>query len=390
MQLNLPFDVTYPTTSASAVVNQTASLAGNTVAVNVTTPLVGVHRENTEAWASAAENSFAFDSLSVGNAQVFQGLTLLGSGAVTAAPASAATPATAATNGNALDVSATASGSLSLHGPALPELAAGSNRAAYTPASAATSGYELALRNAVVSVGGNDYTGDLRLVTSDTVVLTGRGPTAAPNFAASMSFNTTNGGFTAATASGTATVGGNAAPVANGFALGDAAGSGSAAGAGDTFTFNGTADFYTLALSSDASNVPAGGSANFSASVTANVSDAYTMTVYGPAGWDVSIDTGGQISAQSPVDAAAGAHEIVVFAQPAGAPDLAVSAVHVVTVSPVDGVQLDVFVDPTYTVPWGDKGRGRLRSGSQRRADAAHRRVLRRRSDQHLVGSAHL
>ena len=95
MQLNLPFDVTYPTTSASAVVNQTASLAGNTVAVNVTTPLVGVHRENSEAWASAAENSFTFDSLSVGSAQVFQGLTLLGSGAVTAAPASAATPASA-------------------------------------------------------------------------------------------------------------------------------------------------------------------------------------------------------------------------------------------------------------------------------------------------------
>ncbi|MCB0250941.1 MAG: transglutaminase domain-containing protein, partial [Anaerolineae bacterium] len=357
MQLNLPFEVTYPTTSASAVVNQTANLTGNAVAVNVTTPLVGVHRSTSEAWASNAQNNLAFDNLWVADAQVYQGATLLGSGTVSAAPASAGSPAVATTDSSAIDIDATATGSLSLHGPVSAQLAAGSNRDSYTADLSGVASFELALRDAVVNVGGNDYSGDLRLVTSETVNVIGSGRTAAPNFAASLLVNTSNGGFTAADASGTATVGGAPVLVASGFALGDAVGTGSvtgAAGDDDTFVFNGTADFYRLGLSSNASGTPAGGSTSFSAVVSANVSDAYTMTVYGPAGWDVSIDSSGLIDLQSPVDAAAGAHEIVVFAQPAGAPDLAVSAVHVVTVSPVDGVQLDVFVDPTFTVPWGD------------------------------------
>ncbi|MCB0245189.1 MAG: hypothetical protein KDI12_17390, partial [Anaerolineae bacterium] len=357
MQLNLPFEVTYPTTSASAVVNQTANLTGNAVAVNVTTPLVGVHRSTSEAWASNAQNNLAFDNLWVADAQVYQGATLLGSGTVSAAPASAGSPAVATTDSSAIDIDATATGSLSLHGPVSAQLAAGSNRDSYTADLSGVASFELALRDAVVNVGGNDYSGDLRLVTSETVNVIGSGRTAAPNFAASLLVNTSNGGFTAADASGTATVGGAPVLVASGFALGDAVGTGSvtgAAGDDDTFVFNGTADFYRLGLSSNASGTPAGGSTSFSAVVSANVSDAYTMTVYGPAGWDVSIDSSGLIDVQSPVDAAAGAHEIVVFAQPAGAPDLAVSAVHVVTVSPVDGVQLDVFVDPTFTVPWGD------------------------------------
>ncbi|MCB0257566.1 MAG: hypothetical protein KDI55_27905, partial [Anaerolineae bacterium] len=358
MQLNLPFDVTYPTTSASAVVNQTANLTGNTIAVNVTTPLVGVQRDATEEWSSAAANNFAFDSLTVGSADVYQGLTLLGSGTVSAAPASATAPAVATTDGSAIAVSLATSGTLSLHGAALPELAAGSNRLDYSAMLTGEAQYELILRGAVVSVGGNDYTGDLRLVTSDAVSLIGSGHTAAPSFAGSVATTTGSGGYTIADASGTVTVGGMPVLASSGFALGDAAGSASvtgSAGTDDAFVFSGTSDFYRLGLSSIASSTAAGGSVSFSASVGANVSDAYTMTVYAPTGWDVSIDTSGNVNVQSPVDAAAGAHEIVVFAQPSDAPDLAVSAVHVVTVSPVDGVQLDVFVDPTYTVPWGDE-----------------------------------
>ncbi|MEZ4767855.1 MAG: transglutaminase family protein [Caldilineales bacterium] len=255
MQLNLPFEVTYPTTSASSLVNQTANLTGNSIAINVSTPLVGVHHTTSETWPSNAQNSFEFDNLWVVDAQVFQGATLLGSGTVTAAPASSGSPAVATTGGSLIDVAATAAGSLSLHGAAVPELAAGSDRESYTADLSSGASFELTLRGAVVSVGGNDYSGDLRLVTSDAVSLAGAGATAAPNFAGNLATTAGSGGYTVADASGTVTVGGNPAPASSGFALGNAAGSASvasAAGDDDTFVFNGTADFYRLGLSSGA------------------------------------------------------------------------------------------------------------------------------------------
>lgn len=72
----------------------------------------------------------------------------------------------------------------------------------------------------MVSVGGNNYTGDLRLVTSDAVNLAGAGPTAAPNFALNLATTTGSGGYTVADASGTVTVGGNPAPASSGFSCG--------------------------------------------------------------------------------------------------------------------------------------------------------------------------
>ena len=75
--------------------------------VNVTTPLVGVHRSTSEAWASNAQNNLAFDNLWVADAQVYQGATLLGSGTVSAAPASAGSPGVATTDSSAIDIDAT-------------------------------------------------------------------------------------------------------------------------------------------------------------------------------------------------------------------------------------------------------------------------------------------
>lgn len=84
--------------------NQTAAWCAD-VLINVTTPLVGVHGDVTEDWSSVAANSFAFESLTVGSADLYQGVTLLGSGVVAAVPASADVRAVATSDGNTVAVS---------------------------------------------------------------------------------------------------------------------------------------------------------------------------------------------------------------------------------------------------------------------------------------------
>ena len=59
------------------------------------------------------------------------------------------------------------------------------------------------------------------------------------------------------------------------------------------------------------------------------------------------------MSATPPLTATPGDYRLGVTAQSRLTPELLLSAEHLVTVLPVDGVALDVRPDPIFTIPWG-------------------------------------
>ncbi|MBP6471172.1 MAG: VCBS repeat-containing protein [Chloroflexi bacterium] len=349
----LPQDAPITQAETAVTLSQPASLTGLTVAANLTTSEIGVVGSASHNWTAVAQNSFTFDTLSVSSASLYQNGTLVGSGAVTAVPATPTALASAQTGG--VSVSGTADGRLVLHASAPSGLGGGSQFDAFAFTVDAAGNYTLALTNAAATLNGVAYTGDLEIVTSAPAQLSGAGATAVPNFANSAAFTPAGGGFTIGAASGSLTVGGTAVSPANGFALGNVSSSGAVAtsGANDTFSYNGAAHFFRVSLSSAASTTPANAPTSFSAGVQANFTDSYTLTVHAPLGWDVTATPAGLVTAQPPIGAAAGVYTLVVAAQSADYPDLFATAQHGVTVTAVDGVTVTVQPDPTITVPWG-------------------------------------
>ena len=350
----LPLDPPVTNSHVSTVLNQAASLSGNAVTAAVTTDLSAFYGTSTQTWTALGLNSFPFDSLSIPSAELYDGSLLLDSGPLTAAPASDAL-ATAQSDGTAIAVDGLMAGTLSMHANALFDLGAGSEYQSQSINLSSTSDYTLNLSGATVIVNGNFFTGDLQVVTNQATTLTASGAAAVPNFSTSATFTPDGGGITVADATGTLSVGGSTVDASHGFALGNVNGLATLAPAGpqDSFSFNGTADFFTLALSDGTSTISSGEMTEFDASLLANFAGTYTLTASAPDGWDLSLDENGHITAQSPAGASADTYSILVTAQSIDYADLFVSYVHHVTVTGVNGVAVTVAPDPIYTVPWG-------------------------------------
>ncbi|MGB0383411.1 MAG: FG-GAP-like repeat-containing protein [Ardenticatenaceae bacterium] len=124
------------------------------------------------------------------------------------------------------------------------------------------------------------------------------------------------------------------------------------------------ADFFTLDLSADTSTTNPVTAITFQANISANFDDTYTMTVEGPDGWHVEIDTTGVMTATPPLGAAEGAYTILVVAQSSSYPDLFVSALHAVTVTSYEGMELSVNPDLLITMPWGPRDPNTIPGGT--------------------------
>ena len=351
----LPLDAPVVNEETAVSLTQAASLSGSSINTTLATNLVAVTGSSAHSWTTGGQNSFLFDSLSVGSADVYQNGNLVASGSVTAVPTIPSSPASAQTDNSAITISGSTDGTISLYAPALSDLGGGSQLDSYN-LNLNAANYILALTDATVTVNGNSYSGNnLEIRTSSPSQVSGTGATAVPNFATNASFTPNSGGFMVADGSGSLTVGGSAVSAANGFALANSNSQGSIAPAGatDTFSYSGNADFFALDLSSDASTIPADTAASFDADIEANFTGSYTLTAHVASGWDVSATTAGLITAQPPVGATAGAYSILVTAQSKTYPDLFVSAEHVVTLTAVAGVSVSVAPDPVFTIPWG-------------------------------------
>jgi len=271
-------------------------------------------------------------------------------------------------------------GSKSLYAPAISGLGAGSNWITYTLSLTSTQPYTLTIEDAIITINNTEtYTGSFTIVTTDTTTIEGSGPTAVPNFASTVSIQTQNGRLTLGPATGTVLVGGQPLDASNGLALANYTGPitiTEATTMTDQVELNGDADFFTLHLSPESSTTDPNTPVTFQTVINANFDDTYTTTVEAPAGWNVELDAAGLITATPPLGATPGDYAILVTAESSAYPDLFVSAIHVVTTTPFQGMVMAVAEDSLITVPIGPAKPGTLpgdtNSGQIQLPDAAY------------------
>ncbi|MEO6063312.1 MAG: FG-GAP-like repeat-containing protein, partial [Thermoflexales bacterium] len=222
-----------------------------------------------------------------------------------------------------------------------------------TPANLPTGAISASLSTALVAAYG---AGDASLYAGVSNGLSAGGDyPGASNFAPAATLAIASGGVNLDGASGVLTLGGTAVPPPERFAIANFTGGLSVAdaGASDNVTLNGSGDVFALTLSAPASAISPMGNVAFTALMSSSVSGAYSLTVEGPEGWTVAVGGAGAISAQSGLGAPAGTYALVVVAQSKAYPRLSVSAVHTVTISAFQGMQMSVAPNPLTSVPYG-------------------------------------
>lgn len=336
-----PFDLPETENVAEAVVVHSADLPPVTISANLTTDLLVSNSD--ETWTTSGANNFTFDFLQFTASDVMQNGASIGSGAISG------TIGTLNTDGAALTVALTGDGSTTLTN----DLFAGSQRDDYAATLTPAAAVDVLLQDATISLAGTTYSGDFVVTTSDPISLSGNGATAAANFTSGLTLSGSDYDLMVGDATGTLTVGGSPVDPANGFALANLSSAATVSGGVD-LSLNDSANFFALALTNPTSTIPADTATTFTANLSANFSDSFTMTVFAPSGWDVTVDASGNVTALPALGTGAGDYEVVVTAQSADYPNLFVSAEHTVSVTAVNAVELDVALNPQFTMPFGD------------------------------------
>lgn len=358
--------------------NAAATVSGTGISATLSAASASLLGGLSGNWSAGGDHAFSFNTLSATNGTVSApGGPPLGSGVINASAVmsnalglgSSAQPLTTQVNGD---------GGIGLYAAAANGLAGGAQWTDYTAQLNSAQPYSLRLWDALVLAGSATFSGTLDVALAVPADVNGAGRGVAPAFPASAAFTLSQGGVMVGPATGSLAVGGNPVSAANGFAL--AAFDGSAAatdsgGSSDTLTLSGNGAFFALSLSPASATIAPVGSTSFASTITANASDAYTMTVFAPTGWTATLDTAGGVTATPPPGAAPGAYQLLVTAQSHAHPDLFVSAIHTVTTTAYQNVTIDVAADPRWTVPWGialrDDGLGGTNTGQVQLPDAA-------------------
>ncbi|MFO7537778.1 MAG: FG-GAP-like repeat-containing protein, partial [Chloroflexota bacterium] len=166
----------------------------------------------------------------------------------------------------------------------------------------------------------------------------------------------TEGGLLLGPLEGTISVDGQALTAANGLAVSGYSGPvtiSESSTAADLVAFNGAADFFTLHLDPEESAAQPGQPVNLAIVVEANFNDVYTTTVAAPAGWITSVNEEGIVTATAPTGALPGEYQLLATVQSSLYPQLLLSAVHTVTVTEFEGVEIAVVEDDLITIPMG-------------------------------------
>ncbi len=352
--------------AASTVVRESITpvptIPGRGVTANLTTAshtrFVG---EGEWAYTTAGEPTWNVTNLAVEEATLYDANgAALGSGGLSAIALD--DPFRAQGDGAPLTVVGATQGPLALYAPALTPLVGGSLWESYALTLSADHPFTLTLQAAQVTLeGGQLFSGTLHLTTDSPVTLAGRGPSAAPDFAATLAGVLTDATLSLGPAVGSLVVDGQAVDPSQGVAL--AAYSGavdvtSITPAEDAVVLDGAAHFFRLTAEPATSTTLPNQAATFQAALATNYNDTYTVTVSAPAGWDVTLDAAGQVTLTPPLSALPGVYAIALTAQSVLYPTALVTAEHVVTLGQVDGVALDIRPDPIFTIPWGPRAPG--------------------------------
>jgi hypothetical protein len=156
--------------------------------------------------------------------------------------------------------------------------------------------------------------------------------------------------------SGTVTVGGQPLTLGGNLALANVDGSleiTAVTPATDRAVVTGSGDLFTLTTSPASSLIAPVDTAHFNLAIATTFSDSFHIDVFAPEGWQVEIGVAGQVTATPPAGAAPADYSLLVMAQSTAFPALLLATAHSVTVTPHDGLLLNLLPDPLTTLPMG-------------------------------------
>lgn len=110
---------------------------------------------------------------------------------------------------------------------------------------------------------------------------------------------------------------------------------------------------FTLAATPGNATITPNQTTNFATTINNNFNGDFRVAVYSPDGWDVTLDTAGNITAQTTSGATAGNYTIQLVAQSLAHPELIETAQHTVTISSPQSFTLDYVAETNITVPVG-------------------------------------
>ena len=302
--LTIPFP-NVPLNPASIDDQVVSDIPAGSLTALVQAPSINVSNQLTASWSSGATSSFLANSLNIGGASVKDANgDLIGSGPV-ALNAPNAIPLTVAGNVN---YNVNGRGSLSFYAPTTTNLGVSGDWDNYT---ASLSGnVTLKLTSDALTLNGTPLPAGTYTITTASATLAGSGPSTSPNFAGSVSIDTTGDTVDLGPGTGNIAVGGKPLDPTNGVTMTGYTGSITVSANGnntDSVTLNGNAA-NVLQVSGSPATLPTDQNTpvTFQTNVATSFADTYTLTAQAPPGWTVTIDNKGNVTATpAPVSRAA-------------------------------------------------------------------------------------
>jgi len=366
-----------PTTPLSAVSSSTISIRRNSTMLShfsIDAAYMALLGNISSSWPLVGQHSVLFQTLDAPDANLYdQQGHFLDTGAHATGNDG---EGTAFVSGSA-SVTMTGTGKLTYYSNMQVPSAASSTWASYKGLISTTTPFSMSLHRAVITSTQEIYTVPVQLSVPDDVQLSGTGSTLAPTFSITGTLAVSDGGILI----GPVKASTNSPPFdpSSSFALVDYSGPLTvthATGNTDQVELANSADYFAVHTAPATSTTDATAPVTFRAAIDSSADDTYTTTVEAPDGWNVALDATGLVTATPPLGAESGDYTILVTVQSGSHPDLFASTTHTVTVTPHQGLAVDLAPDHLTTVPFGpaapNAAPGDTNNGQLQLTDAAY------------------
>ena len=194
-------------------------------------------------------------------------------------------------------------------------------------------------------------------ITTNSATLTGSGATSSPNFAGSVSINATGSSINLGPGTGNLSVGGKPLNPEYETTLDSYNGTISVSANGDgtdSVSLNGhTGNVLQVSSSPTTLTTDQNTPITFATNVQTSLADTYNLTANAPAGWTVSIDGKGNVTATPAPGLQSGTYPIQIIAQSQTDSNLVAQTTIDVTIKATQpGINFTVASDPLFTVPF--------------------------------------
>ena len=342
--------------AVSSQVKTAASLSSAAVAGSANTSNTAVSGVTSASWADSSTSEFNVDSVQIADASVSgPGGTPIGTGALSL---DSATLVQAAVSGDN-SYSVAGSGTLSFYGPAESSLAVSGDWTSFTASVTGGISITLTVPDGALVLNGVALSAGTYTITTTSAALSGSGATTSPNFSGSASITATGSTVNLAPGTGAMTVGGSPLNISSGATLDGYSGTVAVSANGDgtdSVSLNGNAaNVLTVSATPNPLTTDQNTPVTLATNVNTSLADRYNLTANAPAGWTVSIDSNGNVTATPATGLQSGTYPIQVIAQSTTDPDLIAQTTVNITVTPTPpGISLAVQPDAVFSVPSGD------------------------------------